>query len=53
LRFVYAPQESQKVRRNFLGCFLAHGFRALLALRGIGDFGRKPFYLKNLLSLIT
>ena len=47
LRFVYTPQESQKIRRNFLGCFLAHGFRALLAFAGIGDFGRKPFYLRS------
>ena len=53
LRFVHAPQESRKVRRNFLGCFFAHGFRALLAFAGIGDFGRKPFYLKNLLSWVT
>jgi hypothetical protein len=53
LRFVEASQESGKIRRNFLGCFLAHGFRALLALVGIGDFGRKPFYLKNLLSSVT
>lgn len=53
LRLVDAPQESQKIRRNFLGCLFAHGFRALLAFVGIGDFGRKPFYLNNLLSFIT
>lgn len=50
LRFVQNPQETRKVRRDFLGCYFAHGFRALLGLVSKGDFGRKPFYFQWLLS---
>ena len=54
LRFGKNAQEPQKVRRSFLGCFLAHGFHAvLLALHGIGDFGWKPFDLKIPFLLVT
>ena len=55
LRFRQNPQESGKISRNFLGNFGSgsHGFHALLALAGIGDFGWKPFYLKPVVSLFT
>ncbi len=55
-------QERSQIGRNLFRAFFAHGFRVLLALAGIGDFGRKPFYLrsstaslclKRLLSSIT
>lgn len=54
LRLRENSQEPRKIRRNFLGCFPAHGFHAvLLAFAGIGDFGWKPFVLKRLLSSVT
>ena len=54
LRFAQKSQENGKIRRNFFGCFCAYGFHAvLLALAGIGDFGWKPFYLKQLTSFFT
>ncbi len=53
LRPVENSQEFGKIRRYFLGCFCAHGFRALLGLVSIGDFGRKPFYLKYLSCLFA
>ena len=39
--------------RSFLREKFSHGFRALLAVAGIGDFGWKPFYLKQLSTLVT
>jgi len=53
LGFAQDSQEIRKIRRNLFGWFLAHGFRVLLALVGIGDFGRKPFCLKCLSSWVT
>ena len=54
LRFGNGSQEIRETRRNFSGNFGgSHGFRVLLALVGIGDFDRKPFYLKQLSSWIT
>lgn len=53
LRLDQDPQENRKIRRNFFGRFRAYGFHAvLLALVGIGDFGWKPFYLKQLTSFV-
>ena len=54
LGFAQESQENRKIGRNFLGCTFAHGFHVdLLALHGIGDFGWKPFYLKQLTSFVT
>ena len=54
LGFAQETQENRKIRRNFFGRSFASGFQAvLLALRGIGDFGWKPFYLKQLTSFVT
>jgi hypothetical protein len=53
LGFAQDSQEIRKIRRNLFGCFLAHGFRVLLAFVGIGDFDRKPFCLKYLSSWVT
>ena len=47
LRFAQNLQELTQIGRNLFRAFLAHGFRALLAVAGIGDFGRKPFYLRS------
>jgi hypothetical protein len=48
------PQENRKIGRNFFGRSFAYGFHVdLLALHGIGDFGWKPFYLKQLTSFVT
>lgn len=41
-------QETAQIGRNLFRELFPHGFRALLALVGIGDFGRKPFCLKEL-----
>ena len=46
-------QEMSQIGRNLFGALFAHGFRALLAFLGIGDFGRKPFYLKDLSLSVT
>lgn len=53
LRLGNGSQEIRETRRNFSGNIGSHGFRALLGLVSKGDFGRKPFYLKQLSSLIT
>ena len=54
LRLAQDTQENRKIRRNFFGRSFAYGFHAvLLALAGIGDFGWKPFYLKQLSSFAT
>ena len=54
LRLGNGSQEIRETRRNFSGNFGgSNGFRVLLALVGIGDFDRKPFYLKRSSSLIT
>jgi len=53
LRLGQNSQEIGKISRNFSGNFGSHGFHALLALVGIGDFGWKPFVLKRQLSLVT
>jgi len=53
LGLVQNPQEFGKTRRNFLRELFSHGFRALLGLVSIGDFGRKPFYLKYLELFFT
>ena len=54
LRLAQNPQENRKIRRNFFGRSFAYGFHVdLLALHGIGDFGWKPFYLKQLTSFVT
>ena len=54
LRFAQKSQENRKIGRNFFGRSFAYGFHAvLLALVGIGDFGWKPFYLKQLSSFVT
>jgi len=46
-------QELAEIGRNLFWASFAHGFRALLALVGIGDFGRKPFCLKGLSLSVT
>ena len=53
LRFGQNLQERSQIGRNLFRAFCAHGFRALLALPGIGDFGRKPFCLKWLSCLVA
>ena len=53
LRFRQNAQETLQNRRCFLREKFSHGFRALLGLVSIGDFGRKPFYLKYLSSFVT
>jgi hypothetical protein len=39
-------QETSQIRRSLFREFFSHGFRVLLALAGIGDFDRKPFYFQ-------
>jgi hypothetical protein len=53
LGFRQNPQEISQSGRCFLREKFSHGFRALLGLDSIGDFGRKPFVLKTLYSSIT
>ena len=53
LRLADSSQEIRETRRNFSGNIGSHGFRALLGLVSKGDFGRKPFYLKQLSSFFT
>jgi hypothetical protein len=54
LRFAQESQENREIGRNFFGRSFAYGFHVdLLALAGIGDFGWKPFYLKQLTSFVT
>jgi hypothetical protein len=53
LRLGNGSQEIRETRRNFSGNISSHGFRALLGLVSKGDFGRKPFFLNQLSSLIA
>ena len=53
LGFAQHAQEISQSGRSFLRDNFSHGFRALLALLGIGDFGRKPFCLKDLSLSVT
>lgn len=53
LRFCQDIQEMFQNGRCFLRENFSHGFRALLGLVSIGDFGRKPFYLKYLSLFVT
>jgi len=53
LGLAQGAQATAQIRRNFFREIFSHGFRVLLALAGIGDFDRKPFYLKRLLSWVT
>jgi len=53
LRLGNSSQEIYETGRNFSGDIGSHGFRALLGCDSIGDFGRKPFYLKRLTSFVT
>lgn len=46
-------QETFQIGRNLFREMFSHGFRALLGCDSIGDFGRKPFVLKWLLSSVT
>ena len=50
LGLAQGAQATAQVRRNFFRELFSHGFRVLLGLVSIGDFDRKPFYLKRLLS---
>lgn len=40
-------QEMRETGRNFSGNIGSHGFRVLLGCDSIGDFDRKPFYLRS------
>lgn len=53
LGLAQGAQATSQIRRNFFREIFSHGFRVLLALVGIGDFDRKPFYLKCLSSWVT
>ena len=53
LRFGQNAQEMSQIGRSFLWENFSHGFRALLGCHSIGDFGRKPFYLKYLSLFVT
>ena len=53
LRLAQGTQATAQIRRNFFREMFSHGFRVLLAFVGIGDFDRKPFYLKRLSSWVT
>ena len=46
-------QEMFQAGRNCFRAMFAHGLRVLRGLASIGDFDRKPFYLKQLSCLIT
>ena len=55
LRLAQNLQERFQIGRNYFRAIFAHGLR-VLRLRGlvsIGDFDRKPFYLKGLSSFFT
>ena len=53
LGLVQGAQATAQVRRNFFRELFSHGFRVLLGLISIGDFDRKPFYLRRLSSWVT
>jgi len=53
LGLAQGAQATAQVRRNFFREMFSHGFRVLLGLVSIGDFDRKPFYLKCLSSWVT
>ena len=46
-------QEMLQMGRNCFRATFAHGLRVLRGLASIGDFDRKPFYLKGLSSFFT
>lgn len=46
-------QEIFEIGRNYFQALFAHGLRVLRGLASIGDFDRKPFYLKYLSSFFT
>lgn len=53
LRLGQNLQEMFQVGRNYFRAMFAHGLRVLRGLASIGDFDRKPFYLKCLSSFFT
>lgn len=53
LRLGQNHQEMIQVGRNCFRAMFAHGLRVLRGLASIGDFDRKPFYLKELSSFFT
>lgn len=53
LRLGQNHQEMLQAGRNCFRAMFAHGLRVLRGLVSIGDFDRKPFYLKWLSSLVT
>lgn len=53
LRLGQNHQEMLQAGRNCFRAMFAHGLRVLRGLVSIGDFDRKPFYLKQLSCLIT
>jgi hypothetical protein len=46
LRLGQHLQEMFQTGRNYFRAMFAHGLRVLRGLVSIGDFDRKPFYLK-------
>ena len=53
LRFGQNLQEMLQMGRNCFRAMFAHGLRVLRGLVSIGDFDRKPFYLKWVSSFFT
>jgi hypothetical protein len=53
LRLGQNLQEMFQTGRNYFRAMFAHGLRVLRGLVSIGDFDRKPFYLKCLSSVFT